>query len=143
MFLSMTLFLAAQVQTPPETKPLADIQTLEVIPGAGSPIKLGDWVRIHYKIESDGRVLTNSRANGLAYADTVSPEQMPSFMCKGLIGLKTGGSRKFIVPKEMAKQNPNPKPLPPYAELQVTVWVIQHKPSVQIKPPVQDNPPKQ
>lgn len=96
----------AQYKTPqayvPQESEITSLQIVDLTEGDGEDVKSGSVLEVHYhgSLASDGTVFDSSYKRG-------EPAQFPLNAViegwqKGLLGMKVGGTRRLVIPAEMA-----------------------------------------
>lgn len=94
-------------------------QYVDLKPGVGTPVKLGDTVTVHYVgMLPDGKVFDSSKPRGQPFDFPVGRGQVIRGWDLGLIGMKPGGVRRLTIPPHEAYGEKGiPGHIPPKATL--------------------------
>ncbi|MDI9639650.1 FKBP-type peptidyl-prolyl cis-trans isomerase [Geitlerinema splendidum] len=107
----------------------ATIQTLQLLKTSGPVAKQGDRVTIHYRIEANGSLISDTATTGLPFQFVIGDQRVPSFLSLGAEGLSERSTRIFIVPAGLAGGDQGKPPLmPPKQDLRVTVRLVKLTP---------------
>jgi FKBP-type peptidyl-prolyl cis-trans isomerase len=113
-------------------QPKSDVKKMEVIDikkGGGAAVKVGDTITAHYTgaVAADGKIFESSK-------DTGQPATFPLNSVikgwqKGVPGMKEGGTRRLIIPADLAygANPPQGSGIPPNAALVFDIELIQIK----------------
>jgi peptidylprolyl isomerase len=102
------------------------LEYVDIVPGDGSPARIGAKVRIRYTIWLAEGYLVDSTGQGAAPREFVPGEgALIAALEEGVLGLRPGGRRRLIVPSDLA-YGPEGlgKRVPPYATLIVDLEVV-------------------
>lgn len=81
---------------------IASLQTIDIIPGSGDTVEPNDTVTVHYTgaLASDGTIFESSLDSGSTA--TFGLNQVIAGWTQGLPGMKTGGTRRLLIPSSLA-----------------------------------------
>jgi FKBP-type peptidyl-prolyl cis-trans isomerase len=101
------------------TKTATGLQYLDEKVGSGAAVRYGDKVEVHYTgTFKDGKEFDSSKKRGKPFEFTVGAGQVIRGWEEGLMGMKVGGTRKLIIPYQLAYgEEGRPPAIPPKAEL--------------------------
>src|SRR5206468_3511521 len=87
--------------------------------GTGATVKAGDAVDVHYTgTFKDGKKFDSSKDRGQPFTVTVGAGRVIKGWDEGLVGMKVGGTRKLIIPYQLAYgEAGRPPTIPPKSEL--------------------------
>lgn len=102
------------------------LQIIEVEVGTGDEAQQGQTVRVHYTgWLADGTKFDSSLDRGQPLAFTLGAGQMIPGFDEGVAGMKVGGTRRLIIPPDLAYGSQGRSPLiPPNAELTFDVQLV-------------------
>jgi hypothetical protein len=123
----------------PTTPPITQLSGQEIKVGTGSAVIAGDTITVHYVgMFTDGRKFDSSYERNEPFTFQVGAKQvMPGFE-QGVLGMKTGGKRKLIIPASLAYGEKGQGPIPPNSPLVFEVELLSITPAV--PSPVQATP---
>ncbi len=97
---------------------VAELQIIDVVEGSGDPCPEGATISAHYTgaLCTDGTIFQSSKDMGRPV--TFGLHQVISGWTQGVPGMKVGGTRRLIIPAEMAYGSHSPSPnIPPNSDL--------------------------
>lgn len=117
---------------PEAFKPPADITSLainDLEAGSGQKLKPGDCITVKYlgTLAADGKEFDGNFDKPLALQFPLGKGQVITGWDQGLIGMKVGGTRRLVIPSELAYGNQAQGPIPANADLVFVVKVIEAK----------------
>jgi hypothetical protein len=117
----------------PTTPPITELSGQELRVGTGSAVIAGDTITIHYiGMFTDGRKFDSSYDRNETFTFQVGGKQvMPGFE-QGVVGMKTGGKRKIIIPANLAYGEKGQGPIPPNTPLVFEVELLSITPPAQV-----------
>ncbi len=108
--------------------PIADVselQKIDLVDGTGDEAQAGATVTVHYTgaLAKDGTIFESSKDSG--QTATFGLEQVIKGWGEGIPGMKVGGTRRLIIPAELAYGAQSPSPdIPPNSALVFDVELI-------------------
>ena len=86
----------------PSTSPVTELQKIDTTPGTGKEVKAGDTVTVDYTgaVASTGVVFQSSKDMGQPVSFGLS--QVIAGWSQGIPGMKEGGTRRLIIPAQLA-----------------------------------------
>jgi peptidylprolyl isomerase len=111
------------------TKTATGLQYLDEKVGTGATARYGDTVYVHYTgTFKDGKEFDSSKKRGTPYEVRIGAGQVIRGWEEGLMGMKVGGTRKLIIPYQLAYgEAGKPPDIPPKAELHFEIELIRIK----------------
>ncbi len=97
---------------------VSELQIIDVIEGSGEPCPEGATITAHYTgaLCADGTIFQSSKDTGEPV--TFGLHQVISGWTQGVPGMKVGGTRRLIIPADMAYGGHSPSPsIPPHSDL--------------------------
>ena len=125
--------VVGQTATKPEAfKPPVDVTSLaisEIEPGTGQQLKTGDCViaKYHGTLAADGKEFDGNFEKPLALQFQLGTGQVIPGWDQGLIGMRLGGTRRLVIPSELAYGPQAQGSIPANADLVFVVKVIEVK----------------
>lgn len=113
-------------KAPTATPGSQSFEITDLTPGTGEEVFEGSSVVVHYKgTFEDGRVFDESRPRGEPFSFTLGEGRVIRGWELGLLGMKTGGKRKLVVPPELAYGEQGfPSVIPPSTTLVFEIELI-------------------
>ena len=104
------------------------IETLKQ--GNGTEVKNGDRVEVHYVgMLADGKKFDSSRDRGAPFTFTLGASEVIKGWDQGVLGMKIGEIRKFVIPPDLAYGSGGiPGAIPPNATLTFEVELLKINP---------------
>jgi FKBP-type peptidyl-prolyl cis-trans isomerase len=101
-----------------------------VVPEAGAEVDSGDAVAIHYELWlSDHTLVESSLDSGQPLRFEIGKGQVPPGLEQGVLGMRLYGSRRIVVPPELAYGSEGRPPLiPADSTLTFDVELMEHEP---------------
>ena len=91
----------------------ANLQIEDIIAGSGAEAKSGDLATVHYVgALADGAKFDSSYDRGQPFQFTLGAGQVIKGWDLGVLGMKTGGKRKLVIPAELGYGNQAVGPIP-------------------------------
>jgi FKBP-type peptidyl-prolyl cis-trans isomerase len=105
------------------------LQYLDEKVGSGATVKAGDQVEVHYTgTFKDGKKFDSSKDRGQPFTVPVGAGRVIKGWDEGLVGMKVGGTRKLIIPYQLAYgEAGRPPTIPPKSELHFEIEVLKIK----------------
>ena len=102
---------------------IAELQKVDTTPGTGKEVKAGDTVTVDYTgaVASTGVVFESSKDSGKPIPLSLS--QVIAGWSQGIPGMKEGGTRRLLIPAELAYGAQGAGTIPPNADLVFDVTV--------------------
>lgn len=115
----------------------AETRIVDVKVGAGTPVKVGDTVTVHYVgTLTNGTVFDSSKPRGMPLDVPVGTGMVIRGWDVGLLGMKPGGVRRLTIPPEQGYGAKGAGAvIPPNATLNFEIELIAVKPAVASVPP--------
>lgn len=112
---------------PGTIKTASGVRYVDLVEGAGAPVKFGDVLVVHYTGRlTDGSVFESSRKHDKPFVFSFGFPSVIDGWTVGMVGMKVGGKRKLYIPAKMAYGvNGKPKSVPPNADLIFEVELIE------------------
>ncbi len=104
---------------------VTDLQIIDIKPGNGDAVPEGATITAHYTgaLCKDGTIFQSSHDFGEAISFGL--DQVIAGWTKGVPGMKVGGTRRLVIPAEMAYGNSSPAPnIPPNSDLVFDVELV-------------------
>lgn len=101
------------------------LQKIDLVVGTGDVVKEGATVTVHYTgaLAKDGTIFESSKDSG--QPATFGLEQVIAGWTQGIPGMKVGGTRRLVIPSELAYGEQSPSPdIPPNSDLVFDVELI-------------------
>ncbi len=91
-------------------KSVEELQKVDLVEGSGEEVKEGATVTVHYTgaLAKDGTIFESSKDSG--QTATFGLEQVIAGWTEGIPGMKVGGTRRLIIPAELAYGAQSPSP---------------------------------
>lgn len=94
----------------PRTEPVAELEIIDTETGTGAEVQPGATVTVHYTgaLVKNGIIFQSS----LDFGNTISfgLDQVIKGWTQGVPGMKVGGTRRLVIPAEMAYGSASPAP---------------------------------
>jgi FKBP-type peptidyl-prolyl cis-trans isomerase len=105
------------------------LQYLDEKVGSGATVKAGDQVEVHYTgTFKDGTKFDSSKDRGQPFTVPVGAGRVIKGWDEGLVGMKVGGTRKLIIPYQLAYgESGRPPTIPPKSELHFEIELLKIK----------------
>jgi FKBP-type peptidyl-prolyl cis-trans isomerase len=105
------------------------LQYLDEKVGTGATVKAGDRAEVHYTgTFKDGKKFDSSKDRGQPFTVPVGAGQVIKGWDEGLVGMKVGGTRKLIIPYQLAYgEAGRPPTIPPKSELHFEIELLKIK----------------
>jgi FKBP-type peptidyl-prolyl cis-trans isomerase len=122
--------VAAAAEANPEVyKPTGAVKTLEktdLVTGTGKAIKSGDCLQVKYygTLASNGTVFDENFDKATAFQFQIGQSQVIPGWDQGLIGAKTGGTRRLVIPSALAYGSQSNGTIPANSNLVFTVKIL-------------------
>ncbi|MBK7092303.1 MAG: FKBP-type peptidyl-prolyl cis-trans isomerase [bacterium] len=102
------------------------LKYIEIKPGTGGSPQKGQRVTVHYVgTLLDGKIFSSSRTNGAPFEFAIGVGQVIKGWDEGISSMKIGGTRKFIIPAELAYADKgHPAGVPPNATIVFEVELL-------------------
>ncbi len=86
----------------PRTEPVADLEIIDIEVGTGEEVRLGATITAHYTgaLVKNGIIFQSSHDFGEAISFGL--DQVIKGWTQGVPGMKVGGTRRLVIPAEMA-----------------------------------------
>lgn len=104
---------------------VAELQIIDIKPGDGAEVPEGATITAHYTgaLVSDGTIFQSSHDFGDAITFPLSG--VIAGWTKGVPGMKIGGTRRLVIPAEMAYGASSPAPnIPPNSDLVFDIELV-------------------
>ncbi len=102
------------------------LEIADVVAGTGAEAKAGDKVTVHYTgTLADGTVFDSSKTRGTPFPFTLGAGQVIQGWDTGVAGMKVGGTRKLVIPPELAYGSQARGPIPPNSTLTFVVELLE------------------
>lgn len=120
------------LKNPPAFKPSGDVKRLEVTDlekGKGPEVKAGDCLTVKYygTLAASGKKFDGNYDAPLALQLIIGRGQVIPGWDRGLLGMKVGGSRRLVIPSELAYGPQGQTGIPPNSDLVFEVKVLAAK----------------
>src|SRR5436190_16455899 len=103
------------------------LQYMDEKVGNGATVRAGDRVEVHYTgTFKDGKKFDSSKG-GQPYPVTVGAGEVIKGWDEGLMGMKVGGTRKLIIPYQLAYGEKGRSGIPPKSELHFEIELVRIK----------------
>ncbi len=102
-----------------------ELQKIDLVEGSGEVVKEGATVTVHYTgaLAKDGTIFESSKDSG--QPATFGLEQVIAGWTEGIPGMKVGGTRRLVIPSELAYGAQSPSPdIPANSDLVFDVELI-------------------
>jgi peptidylprolyl isomerase len=102
------------------------LKYVEIKEGTGATAKAGDTVEVHYTgTFKDGKKFDSSKDRGKPFVFPLGAGRVIKGWDLGVAGMKVGGTRKLIIPYQLAYgEDGRPPVIPPRAELTFVVELL-------------------
>ena len=106
--------------------PLTQLKSEDTVVGKGAPVARGDDVWVLYTgTLTNGHVFdTNKKEGGVPFHVSVGGGQVIKGWDQGLLGMKKGGTRKLLIPSDLAYGSQGTKGIPPNTDLVFVVELL-------------------
>lgn len=117
---------AAPTEAFQETLAQVNLFIEDLVIGEGPQVQNGDYVAVHYVgTLADGTVFDSSRERDVPFEFTLGAGEVIQGWDQGLVGMNVGGTRRLVIPPEMAYGvNGSPPVIPPNATLYFEVEMV-------------------
>jgi len=120
------------LKNPEAFKPSGDVKRLQVTDleqGNGKLIKPGDCLTVKYygTLAADGTKFDGNYDTPTALQLVIGKGQVIPGWDRGLLGMKVGGTRRLVIPSELAYGSQGQTSIPPNADLVFEVKVLESK----------------
>lgn len=117
------------IPAPEVYKPAADVTALETVdlePGTGAAIAAGSCASMKYygTLAADGTVFDENFSTADTYTFRVGQGGVIQGWDQGLIGLKEGGTRRLVIPSDLAYGTSGNDTIPPNTDLVFVVKAV-------------------
>ncbi|MBI2888570.1 MAG: FKBP-type peptidyl-prolyl cis-trans isomerase [Candidatus Liptonbacteria bacterium] len=110
----------------PTIKTQMGLEITDTAQGTGAEAKAGDKVTVHYTgTLADGSVFDSSKTRGTPFSFTLGAGQVIRGWDEGFAGMKTGGTRKLVIPPELGYGSAQMGPIPPNSTLTFVVELLE------------------
>ncbi len=109
----------------PRTEPVAELEIINIEIGTGDEVPVGAKITAHYTgaLVKNGIIFQSSHDFGEAI--TFGLDQVISGWTKGVPGMKVGGTRRLVIPADMAYGDASPAPnIPAGSDLVFDIDII-------------------
>jgi FKBP-type peptidyl-prolyl cis-trans isomerase len=102
------------------------LEYVDIAPGAGEPVRLGDRIRIRYRTWlTDGGFLAGTGEGDEPYEFVLGSEEVVAGWNEGIPGMLPGGRRRLIIPADLAYgADGREGVVPPYSTLICDIELI-------------------
>ncbi len=115
-----TSSVTATIKTPMK------LEITDMVQGTGAEAKAGDKVTVHYTgTLADGSAFDSSKTRGTPFSFTLGAGQVIRGWDEGFAGMKTGGTRKLVIPPELGYGSAQMGPIPPNSTLTFVVELLE------------------
>ncbi|MBI2623441.1 MAG: FKBP-type peptidyl-prolyl cis-trans isomerase [Candidatus Liptonbacteria bacterium] len=102
-----------------------NLEITDIIAGTGAHAKAGDKVTVHYTgTLADGTVFDSSKTRGTPFSFTLGAGEVIQGWDTGVAGMQVGGTRKLVIPAELAYGSRAVGPIPPNSTLTFEVELL-------------------
>jgi FKBP-type peptidyl-prolyl cis-trans isomerase len=102
------------------------LEMTDTVQGTGAEAKAGDKVSVHYTgTLADGTVFDSSKSRGTPFEFTLGAGAVIKGWDAGVAGMKVGGTRKLVIPPELAYGSRAVGPIPPNSTLTFVVELLE------------------
>jgi FKBP-type peptidyl-prolyl cis-trans isomerase len=108
----------------------AKLQVIDDVVGQGPEVKAGNKVRVHYTgTLMNGQKFDSSRDRGAPFDFTVGDGSVIKGWDEGVVGMKAGGKRRLVIPRDIAYgEAGRPPEIPPKAGLKFDIELLEINP---------------
>jgi peptidylprolyl isomerase len=108
-----------------DTGTVADLRIQEITAGTGDPVRVGDFVAVHYTgVLPDGTVFDSSRERETPFSFTLGTGSVIQGWERGILGMKVGERRLLVIPPSLAYGASGNGPIPPNSTLIFDVELV-------------------
>lgn len=123
---------AEAAATPEAYKPGSDVKqlvTTDLITGIGQPVEPGDCLTVKYygTLASNGTMFDQNFDQPLGLQFPVGQSQVIPGWDEGLLGMRAGGTRRLIIPSELAYRDQASGTIPANSDLVFVVQLLKIK----------------
>lgn len=108
----------------PQDTPVTALQKIDTVPGNGAEVKAGDTITAHYTgaLVKDGTIFQSSLDTGQPFTSPLSG--LIKGWQEGIPGMKTGGTRRLVIPAEQAYGSASQAGIPANSDLVFDIQLI-------------------
>lgn len=118
----------AQVQGQQTMQNVTELKIEDIKEGTGEPVKSGNTVEVNYLgTFLDGKKFDSSYDRNQTFSFNVGAGEVIAGWDQGLVGMKTGGKRKLLIPSDLAYGPNGSGPIPPNTPLIFEVELVSIK----------------
>jgi len=105
---------------------ITELQGEDLKVGTGSAaVKAGDTITVHYTGSFlDGKVFDSSVERNQPFSITVGAQQVIPGFDQGVLGMKVGGTRRILIPSELAYGAQGQGSIPPNTDIQFEIQLL-------------------